>query len=256
MKTIFCALFSVVFFFGANAQSDLGLLSAYVDRYAPAEEAPQCLRKFETFIDEQQVIEKVAASIDTKVVSTLDNLFELKDASSFLDKSEYQSLLDNHEAAPAEVEFSVSDVIDYGPEVMRTDYKLTNEQVIVIDNYLAVDDIAPFDNRDVIKKAFSVIKDVKGLAIVSVSFDNRYSVGLLGEGKSTILADVTIRIYNKKGKTIFGKNATGIAETTIQIIKEGEYNIDDLTPVFEEAVYNALAAVETELPRSIKKIKW
>lgn len=256
MKTIFCALFSVVFFFGANAQSDLALLSTYVDKYTPAEEAPQCLKQFEKFIDEKKVLEQVASQVDINLVKTLDVLFDLKNPSDYLNKSEYQSLLNNYESAPSDTEFSVSDVVEYGPEVMRTDYKLTENQVIFVNNYPAIDDTAPFDNQDVIKNAFDIIDDVKGLAIVTISFDNRYSVGLLGEGKSTIVADVTIRIFNKKGKAIFGKNATGISENSIELIKEGEYNIEDLKPIFEEAVANALAAVETELPRSIKKIKW
>lgn len=256
MKTIFCALFSVVFFFGANAQSDLGLLSTYVDRYTPAEEAPECLKHFETFITEQKVVEQVASQIDTKLVNTLNVLFELKNPADYLNKPEYKSLLDNHESAPSDTPFSVSDVIEYGPEVMRTDYKLTEDQIIFINDYAAIDDTAPFDNQDVIKNAFNIIEGVKGLAIVTISFDNRYSVGLLGEGKSTIVADLTIRIYNKKGKAIFGKNATGVSKNSIELIKEGDYNIDDLKPIFEEAVSNALASVETELPRSIKRIKW
>lgn len=256
MKTIFCALIGVVFFFGANAQSDLGLLSTYVDKYAPAEEAPKCLKKFEQFLEEQKVLEQVASNIDNELIKTLDVLFELKDPEAYTQKAEYQALLDKYEAAPENADFSISEEVEYGPEVMRTDYKLTEDQVIFVDNYPAIDDTAPFDNQDAIKDAFNVIEDVKGLAIVTVTFDNRYSVGLMGNGKSTIVADVTIRIYNKKGKGIYGKNATGIADQPIEITSDGEYKIEDLKPVFEQAVSNALVAVESELPRSIKKIRW
>ena len=256
MKTIFCALVGVMLFFGASAQSELGLLSTYIDKYTPTEEAPQCLKKFEKFLEEQQVLQQVASNIDGELIETLDVLFELKDPKSYIGKPEYRSLMDNYESAPENADFSISDIVEYGPEVMRNDYRLTKDQVIFVNGYPAIDDTAPFNNQDAIKNAFNVIEDVKGVAIVTVTFDNRYSVGLMGDGKSTIVADVTIRIYNKKGKGIYGKNATGIADQQIEITKEGEYNIEDLKPIFEQAVSNALVAVQTELPRSIKKIRW
>lgn len=256
MKTIFCALFSVVFFFGASAQSDLGLLSAYVDKYAPTEEAPQCLLKFETYLEEQQVLKQVASNLDEQLIPTLDALFDLKDPSSYINNAEYQSLLENYESAPKCADFSITDIVEYGPEVMRTDYKLTEGQVLFVDHYAAIDDTAPFDNHSAIKDAFDIIEGVKGLAIVTVTFDNRYSVGLLGGGKNTIVANLHLRIYNKKGKVIYGKSSTGVSQQKIDLITEGEYNTDMLTPVFEEAITDALAHFENELPRSIKKIRW
>ena len=215
MKTIFCALFSVVFFFGANAQSDLGLLSTYVDKYDTTEEAPQCLRKFEAFLLEQEVLKQVTSDLDEKIVGTLGSLFDLKDPSSYLETTEYKTLMDNYEDAPPNADFSIHDLVEYGPEVMRTDYRLTEDQVVFMSDYAAIDDTAPFNNQNAIKDAFKVISDVKGLAIVTITFDNRYSVGLMGDGKTNIVADVTIRIYNKKGKGIFGQNATGISESKI-----------------------------------------
>jgi|GEM_PF-7104096 len=241
-----------------QAQTDLAVLSAYVTKFHSREKSVTFLKRFENFIIDQQIDAEVATGLSPYISNGLSTIFKLKDSDSYTGLSEYKTLLDEYKLAPTRLIFALENLslLPLNDSEAKADYRLGQAQVHFIDDFLALEVVNPVNNTAALINAFQVIEDVKGLAIVRVSFFNNFFGSGFGTGKAKLKATVNVRVYNQFGEKVFNGEIAGLSSTKIIVGVETEYDIHEIKNGFEEATINALKRADKKWSKSISKIKW
>lgn len=237
------------------AQNKVALVSAYA--YELSEDDSEPTAKLINFVSDNNIDQQVLNDRLPDIISKLSGFLTMNDG-KHLSENYYKFVLDEFEAAPNDLDWTPGQIYSQG-EKPKTDYKLTENQVTILDNYLAIGTVKPFNNEAAIKNLFSEMSDVSGLMFIEfMPSANFAGTGGFGVGDAKAAISFRIKVVNRKMKTVLNSGLLGIMgkSTTSIPVGRGEFDNALITKAFNEAIDDIISKLEGKLKKKASKIKW
>lgn len=108
--------------------------------------------------------------------------------------------------------------------------------------------------KEKIRKAFEIYKDVDAVALCYLTFEIYDEVGAMGLSAQKVRAYVNMQMFNKEGKNIFKLRDWSKSNTSVMAVGGIMTDLDKIKKMVEEATDNLIIDMEKKLPKSLNKM--
>lgn len=234
-----------------NAQNKVAVISAF-GTYMDADD-DLGHDKVEKFINDEKIaIDAIRPRLDD-IWAELGKVFDLM-ALDYLNTPEYKNMLDGYEYGPADAKFSMIGFdIETGDD-LKQDYRIGPDQAILMEGYLALSVNKPFNNKPAILSFLENIPDAKGVILVDFSPTVNFAGSPYGVGSMTPKVSMTVRVFDRELKNLFGRNATGTGEKLD--VGMDDFDKEAISASFDKAVDDMIKNIVDRYTKKASKIKW
>ena len=210
------------------------------------------------FIDDDKTYLKVIESKLPQLIEKLNSMIAVESSDNFIGESYYKFLLDEYEPAPENVPFTITGLSTSPNEdlVLKTDYRMSEHQVMTVGDYLAIGTGRPFNNDDATKLLIDKLSSIDGFIILEFSPSLSFSGSEWGVGNSGASFSLRTKIVNRKNKVMF-KNTINAGSTGVKFEVKGTEQPDmaQVRTSFEKSFDNLIGKLD-KMSKKLAKMKY
>lgn len=249
MKKIFIYVSAITLSLYSYSQNKVEAISAFVQK-VDTKDIPN--KNFNQFVNDEKIAAESVSDHMSLVVSELGKTFDVS-SEDYLGSSEYKNMLDGYEYAPEGTVFSLIPYDIETDQVMKQDYRLSEYQVLFVDNYLALWLNRPFKNKEAVQAYIENNPDLKGVIFLQFAPIIGFQGSPYGVGSAGLKIGMTIKLYDRKLNSLF---STAVNSSSFKVkVPLKNYDREEIKNAFDEAMKDLITKIPS-IEKKAAKIKW